>query len=170
MKKTITTELSAANIARVLALLAETPTRLESLCQHLDEPVLRTPLGPGRRSIAEIIAHLINVEARTNEAIVLALTLDQSLLANIHAERDYGRLMRHDRLPVADCLAYFRLRRTVLLGLLESLTDDRWARVVREAGKQRRESVYWRARGLALHEVEHIDEIRNSLSPGSHGE
>ncbi len=35
----------------------------------------------------------------------------------------------------------------------------RWSRVVRETRKQRKESVYWRARSLALHELEHIRDI-----------
>ena len=159
MKKPIPTEQTPATVARVLALLAETPDRLADLSRGLNDEVLRRPIGPGRRSFAEVMAHLINTESRTNESIVLALALHEPLLANLHAEREYGRLLRHDRMPFVDCLAYFRFRRAVLLRLLEGLSDKQWARVVREEGKQRRESVYWRARGLALHELEHLVEL-----------
>jgi hypothetical protein len=132
------------------------------MSRGLDDEALRRPFGPGRRSFAEVLAHLINTESRTNEAIVLALAIDRPLAPKIHAERDYGRLMRHDLLPFAESLAYFQFRRTALLRLLQSLTDSQWARAIREDGKQRQESVYRLARGLALHEMEHLAEIKES--------
>lgn len=98
-------------------------------------------------------------ESRANEAIVLALLTREPLLVTIHAERDYGRLLRHDLMPFDDMLAYFRYRRAALLRVLEALDEQQWARTVREEGKQRRESVYRLARGLALHEAEHLEEI-----------
>ncbi len=159
MTKPIPTLQTPANIARVLALLAATPERLEAWGRGPDEATLRRPLAPGERSFVEIVAHLIHTEARAHEAIVLALLTVEPLLPAIHAERDYGRLMRHDLLPLAESLAYFRYRRAALLRVLESLSERQWARTVREEGKQRRESVYWRARGMALHEAEHLEEI-----------
>ena len=97
--------------------------------------------------------------ALSSEAIYLALLVKEPELAPIHAERDLGKLLRFERLPWADLLGYFKVRRAVLLGVLEGLKAAQWARVVREAGKQRKESVYWRARGLALHEAEHVGEL-----------
>jgi hypothetical protein len=64
--------------------------------------------------------------------------------------------LRYDLLDYSDLLAYFALRRTVLLRVLNALTEGQWARSVREAGKQRQESVDWRARSLPLHEPEHL--------------
>jgi hypothetical protein len=156
MKKAIPAQQTPENIARVLALLDETPERLETLRRGRSEESLRRPLGPGERSFAETLAHLINSEARTAESILLALALDEPTLPPIHPERDYGRLLRHDLMPAADSLAYFRYRRAALLRLLRSLAESQWGRAVREAGKQRRESIYWRARALALHEAEHL--------------
>lgn len=163
MKKSISTEQTPDTISRVLELLRQAPDRLESLCAGLSDEAIMRPLGPGRRSVAEIVAHLINTEARSNEAIVLALALNGPQLPGVHAERHYGVLMRHDRMSLADNLAYFRYRRTSLLRLLESLTEKQWARVMREEGKQRQESVYWRARTMALHEAEHLDEIASRV-------
>jgi hypothetical protein len=34
----------------------------------------------------------------------------------------------------------------------------------RDFGKQRKESVYWQARGLALHEWEHVQDLENKVS------
>ena len=36
-------------------------------------------------------------------------------------------------------------------------------KIIREEGKQRKESVYWRARTLALHELEHITDLERKL-------
>ena len=156
MKKPIPTQQTPDNIASVLALLIATPDRLDVLGRGLDDAALRRPIAPGERSFVETVAHLINTEWRTAESITLALLTDEPLLPAIHAERNYGKLLRHDLMPPAESLAYFRYRRAVLLRLLSSLNDARWARTVREAGKQRRESVYWLGRGMALHEREHL--------------
>jgi hypothetical protein len=51
----------------------------------------------------------------------------------------------------------------VLLRVLTSLSEADWARSIREVGKQRQESVYWRARSLALHELEHLAELERKL-------
>jgi hypothetical protein len=157
--KPLTTEQTPANVNRVLELLAQTPDRLAELSRDLDDDALRQPLGPGRRSRAEILAHLLNIEARNHEAIILALTHHEPLLTHVHPERDYGRLLRYDLLPYTDCLAYFRFRRVALLRVLASLAAQQWARTIQEPGKKRRESVYWRVRSMALHELEHLAEF-----------
>lgn len=156
MKKAISTEHTPQNVARVLALLAETPERLAALSQGRSNEALRWPPGPGERSFAETLAHLINTEWRASEAIVLALTTREPLLPTTHAEREYGKLLRHDRMSVEAMLAYFAYRRAVLLRVLHALTAEQWARTVREEEKARRESVYRLARGMALHEMEHL--------------
>lgn len=165
MKKAVSTEQTPGNITRVLGLLAETPVRLAELTRGQDEETLRRSPAGGSRSVAEIVAHLINTEARANEAIVLALAAREPLLAKVHPERDYGRLLRHDRMPLAESLAYFGFRRNALLPLLASLTVTQWSRTICEEGKQRRESVYWLARGMSLHEAEHLEEIARLVVP-----
>lgn len=156
MNKTIPTEQTPDNIGRVLAILAAKPEALAAYAGGRSDGQLRQPLGPGGRSFAETVAHLINTEWRTTESITLALLTDEPLLPAVHAERDYGKLLRHDLMPAAESLAYFRYRRAVLLRLLSSLTEAQWARAVREESKQRRESIYRLARGMALHERTHL--------------
>ncbi len=163
MKKLISTAQTDANIRAVMQLLAETPEKLAALHGQVAEQTLREPLAPGERTVTEVLAHLINTEALSSEAIYLALLLEEPLLPGIHAERDLGKLLRFDLLTFQELLDYFRLRRTVLLRVLESLTKEQWSRCVRENGKQRRESIYWRARGLALHELEHIQDLESKL-------
>ena len=50
-----------------------------------------------------------------------------------------------------------------MLRVLSELKEAQWSRSIREEGKQRKETVYWRARSLALHEVEHLGDLENKL-------
>jgi len=168
MKKSISTAQTESNIKEVIHLLTDTSARLESLSTGLSDEQLREPLGAGERSFTEALAHLINAEALSSEAIYLALLRDEPFLADIHAERDLGNLLRFDLFPFAELLVYFRLRRKVLLRVLDSLTEEKWSRCIREAGKQRQESVYWRARGQALHELEHLQDLETRLNKKSY--
>jgi len=164
MKKGISTDLTNANIAKVTELLADTPVKLETLCKPFTSEQLHQPLGAGERSFTEAIAHLIHCEARSSEAIYMALLLDEPLFPNVHPERQWGKLLKFDLLPLPDLLAYFRLRRAVLLRVLASLTEAQWARTIREADKKRQESVYWRARTIAMHELEHLIDLQSKLT------
>jgi len=163
MKKVISTEQTGSNIKEVIRLLADTPVKLESLSRGLSEEQLQRALGSGERSFTEAVVHLINCEAITADSIYLALLLKEPMIAEIHAERDLGKLLRFDLLPFHELLAYFKFRRTVMLHVLKSLTEEKWSRCIREEKKQRKESVYWRARGQALHELEHLLDLENKV-------
>lgn len=163
MNKSISTNLTRANIEKVMEQLRATPAELEGLSEPLREEELRQPLGPGERSFTEDLAHLLHTEARSSEAIYLALLLDEPLMADVHPEREWGKLLRYDLLACSDLLAYFRLRRAVLLRVLDSLTEEQWSRTIREEGKKRKESVYWRARTIAMHELDHLTDLQNKL-------
>lgn len=163
MKKTISTEPTPENIQHILHILAEVPAHLDRLRQGMDEQTLREPLAPDERSFHQILAHLIHCEARTFETITLALLTHEPVLFPIHPERDFGKLFPFEHQPFSDLLAYFKLRRAVLLPVLSGLNEKKRARVVQQAGKQRKESVYWQARVLALHEWEHVEEITKKL-------
>ena len=164
MKKIISTKGTKANIEKVQDLLTDTPIKLERLGKRLSAAGLHQPLGSGERSLTEDLAHIINCEARSSEAIYLALLADEPLFVDIHPERQLGKLLRYDLLAFSDLLGYFKLRRIVLLRVLGSLTEEQWSRSIREAGKKRKESVYWRARSIAIHELEHLSDIESKLS------
>ena len=164
MKKAISTDLTTTNIANVMEVLTKTPSQLEILSQPLSEEQLRLPLGKGERSFTEDLAHLIHTEARSSEAIYLALLVEEPLLPDVHPERQWGKLLRYDLLPFPDLLSYFKLRRRVLLRILTSLSESQWKRSIRESGKKRQESVYWRARTIAMHELDHLTDLREKLT------
>ena len=163
MKKTISTELTSANIAKTLAYLTDTPVQLESFSKVLKDQQFQQPLGTGERSLTEDLAHLIHSEARTSEAIYLALLIEEPLVPEIHSERQWGKLLRYDLLSFTDLLSYFKLRRTILLRVLTTLSEAQWSRSIREQGKKRQESVYWKARALAMHELDHVQDLQKKL-------
>lgn len=144
MKKSIPIEPTPESITHVLNLLAAMPDRLEHLVKDPTDPQLHQPLRPGERSLAETLAHLVHCEGRSSEAIYLALLVNEPLMPEVHPERQWGKLLRYDLLEFSDLLVYFRMRRTVLVRVLRSLNEAQWRRVVCEAGKKRKESVYWR--------------------------
>jgi hypothetical protein len=164
MKKTISTDLTSVNISKVTELLAKVPMQLEMLSKSLTSEQLIQPLGSGERSFTEDLAHLINSEARSSEAIYLAILVDEPFVPDIHSERQWGKLLRYDLLLFSDLLVYFKLRRSVLLRVLASLTKEQWGRSIREEGKKRKESIYWRARSIAMHELDHLTDLQNKQS------
>ena len=163
MKKSISTDLTSTNIASVLENLAASSGRLEALTKSLPKAKWNQPLGKDERSPTEILAHLLHSEARSAEMIYQALLVDEPYFADLHSERDWGKLLRFELLDFAELMAYFKTRRKVLLRVLSELTEAQWARSIQEEGKKHKESVYWRARSLALHEVEHVDDLESKL-------
>ena len=163
MKKSISTSLTPANIASVLEILAVSPARLQALTKSLPKAKWNQPLGKDERTPVEILAHILNSEARSAEMIYQALLVDEPFFADIHPERDWGKLLRFDLLDVADLISYFKTRRKVLLRVLSALNEGQWARVIREEGKKRKESVYWRARTIVMHELDHVGDLEKKL-------
>lgn len=161
--KTITPDQTPENIAAVLEVLAESPARLEALSKSVSSDKFAQPLGKGERTPVEVLAHLLNTEARSSEMIYQALLVKEPFFADIHPERDWGKLLRFDLLDFSELLAYFKIRRKVLLRVLSGLKEKDWARAVREEGKQRKESVYWRARTIVMHELDHLGDLEGKL-------
>lgn len=164
MKKSISTEQTSANIAKVMEVLTESPTRLEAWSKPLTAEQFRQPPGKGERTPTEVLAHMINGEAISSEMIYQALLVKEPFFADIHPERDWGKLLRFDLLDFQDLLAYFKIRRKILLRVLSSLKEENWSRCIREEGKQRKESVYWRARTIAMHELDHLGDLESKLT------
>ncbi len=159
----ISTSLTKANISTILGILADSPRQLAAISVHLSPEQTRQPLGADERSLAEGLAHLVNCEARHAEWIYLALMVDEPFVYDIHPERNIGKLLHTEECDFAELLAYFTFRRTTLLNVLNRLSDAQWARAVREENKQRKETVYLMARSMALHELDHVTDLRAKI-------
>lgn len=163
MNRKISTDQTPENISKVLEMLTETPKKLDALSKGLSKEQLREPLGKGERSFTEDLTHLINGEARSAEMIYQALLSHEPLFADIHPDRDWGKLTRFDLLDFSDLLDYFKTRRKILLRVLSGLKEVKWSRTIREEGKKRKESVYWRARTIVMHELGHVGDLEKKL-------
>lgn len=163
MNKILSTDQTPENISKILEILTETPKKLEALSKGLSKEKLREPLGKGERSFTEDLTHLINGEARSSEMIYQALLVNEPLFADVHPDRDWGKLTRFDLLDFSDLLDYFKTRRKILLRVLLGLKEAEWSRTIREEGKKRKESVYWRARTIVMHELDHIQDLEKKL-------
>lgn len=164
MKKSVSTDFSASNLAKVLEILTEAPKTLSVLSKSVSKEKWNQPLSKGERTPTEVLAHILNSEARSSEMIYQALLVNEPYFVDIHPERDLGKLLQFELLDFSELLAYFNTRRKVLLQVLSNLKEKDWERVVREESKQRKESIYWKARSLALHEAEHVGELEEKLS------
>lgn len=163
MNPKISTAQTPENISKILEVLTETPKRLEALSKGLSKEKLREPLGKGERSFTEDLTHLINGEAKSSEMIYQALLSHEPFFADVHPDRDWGKLTRFDLLDFSDLLNYFKTRRKILLRVLSGLKEAEWSKTIREEGKQRQEAVYWRARAMAMHELEHTQDLEKKL-------
>lgn len=163
LHKRLSTQPSDERIALILQVLAAAPERLRQLSSGLTEAELTTPLGEGERSFKRDLTHLIYCAERAAEPIHHALLLKEALMPRIHAERDWGALMRYEAFDIAELMAYFSFRRTALLRILQGLSRQQWERTVRREGVKRAESVYYSARGLCVHELGHLEDLAGKL-------
>jgi hypothetical protein len=83
MKDSFSNEQTPANIAKVLEILIESPIRLVTLSKSVPAEKLRQPLGKGERTPAEVLAHMINGEARSAEIIYQALLVHEPFFAHV---------------------------------------------------------------------------------------
>lgn len=161
--KQISTEPTTENINRLLALLRESPAQLGGLNRSLSAEKQREPLREGEWSFKEHLAHLLSREDISSQSIYYALLVGNPVLPDIHPQRQWAPLVRYAHFPVQELLGYFSFRRETLLRVLADLTDAEWERAVSRATK-RAESIYRLARSLALHEVEHLQDIASKLN------
>lgn len=164
LRKRLATKPSDERIALILAILEAAPDRLEALSAGLSDEQLNRPLGEGERSFKRDLTHLIYCAERGTDAIFLALLLKEPFAPRIHAERDWGALMRYEAFEIAELMAYFAFRRAALLRVLHGLKRAQWDRAVQREGLKRTESVYHWARGLCVHEYGHLEDLTGKLT------
>ena len=170
LHKRLATRPSRELIELVLDILAAAPDRLRELSQGLSNEVLTLPLGQGERSFKRDLTHIIYCAERGTIPIYYALTAKEPFMARIHAERQWGKLLRYETFDLADLFAYFNFNRRALLNVLHGLTPAQWERTVQPEGKKRQESVYYAARGLCVHEYGHLEDLTDKLAKLRAGE
>lgn len=163
LHKRLATKPSEERISLILDVLAATSSRLHELRAGLADDDLDRPLGQGERSFKRDLTHLIYCAERGTIPIYYALAANTPFMPRIHAERQWGKLLRYEAFDLPDLFAYFSFNRRALLNVLRMLTPQQWERTVMPEGKKRSESVYYSARGMCVHEYGHLEDLAKKL-------
>jgi len=143
-------------IEEMLRLLAETPLRIETSCNALDEAQLH--LKPDKKSWSanDILAHLRACADVWGDTIQAMLREDEPVLAHI-SPRTWLKRTNYPDLPFAESFESFAHQRQELLQTLNDLAFAEWSRGA--TIKNRRHTVFSQARRMALHEVTHCQQL-----------
>lgn len=151
---------SSLTIEQVLALLAETPRRLEALTDGLEPARLRTAPGDGEWSANDVLAHLRACADVWGGFIAAILAEDRPTLKGMdprHWPKQADYLVAEFR----PSLHAFATHRAALLAVLESLLPEGWARTatVMAWGTPFERTVLSYAERMARHERPHLKQL-----------
>lgn len=155
-KKEIPTKISELALQKIYEILESTPEKLNKISGYFKNENFNKPIIPGKRSFRETLLHILNIEALNYTTIYPALLLDKPEVYPLHAERDIQRLGLFENFTREELLTGFMYERKKTINFFNVLSPEQWSRQIIELNKKRKESIYWRARGLALHDYTHI--------------
>jgi uncharacterized damage-inducible protein DinB len=143
-------------IENVLGLLVETPGRITSAVESLDDE--RLHLRPEARtwSANDTLAHLRACADVWGETIATMLQEDEPTLKRV-SPRTWLKKTDYLELPFQESFRDFVDQRRALLQMLRDLTFNDWKR--RALIKDRQHTVFSQARRMALHEMTHCEQL-----------
>lgn len=143
-----------------LALLAETPLRIQACTTNVDEHLLSSPVQKGEWSIGEVLGHLRGCAEVWSSSIYAMLAQDNPVLPDIHPRR-WAKVRRYTEFDFNQSFTAFALQRQELLVVLRALSDEKWSRSADIGG--RRHTIFSQVRRMALHETQHCQQIEQLL-------
>ena len=90
------------------------------------------------------------------KCVFLKILLNKPKVCPLHAERDFDRLNLFEHFQTCELLSVFDLERRKTLSFLTRLKKEDWSKELIEENKKRQETIYWRARGFAIHDYTHF--------------
>jgi len=146
--------------------MEETPGRVRKLLRGLTEKQLARKPAPGKWSIKEILAHLLDGEVVLGARYRFIAGMDRPQLVGYDQDAFVERLGVANA-KTADLLADFEIARAVNLGLFERLPDDAWDRVGlhAERGEESIRSMVTMYAGHDRIHVRQMETIRVGLFP-----
>ena len=159
-KKEIPTSFSEVAVNNIFTILEYTPNYLTSIARHFDDKSSLKPVTEGKRSFRETLIHFLNLEGLNYTTIYPAFLLNKPKIYPIHAERDFDRLSLFSDFHLNELLETFCFERRKSLSFLKSLKENDWYRKLTEKDKAREETIYWRARVLAIHDFTHVQILK----------
>ena len=145
---------------QVLAVLAETPRRLQALTSGVEPQRPDRRPSPEQWSAAEVLAHLRSCSQVWGDGIAVMLEQDRPTIRAVNP-RTWITTTDFADVPFAAHLDAFLEQRTALLEVLRSLPPQAWQRsaVVTGAGRPRERTVLAYGVRLASHERPHVTQL-----------
>lgn len=162
-KKEIPTVFSETAYNNIIDTLRETPKVIHDLSKFFDNKSSTKPIIEGKWSFKETLIHILNIEILNYTTIYPAYLLDKPIVYPLHAERDIKKLNLFKDFSLSELVNEFKSERRKLLNFLEGLDYKDLHRKIIEKNKTREETIYWRLRGLALHDFTHIQILNFQL-------
>lgn len=151
---------TSLTIERILALLAETPTRISTLTAYLSPEALQERPAPDEWSANEVLAHLRACADVWGTCIKRILTEDRPTWRAVNP-RTWIKQTDYPDLEFRPSLRAFTRQRADLLAVLSPLPIDAWSRVaiVTGVGRTLEPTVHSYTERLVVHERSHIKQI-----------
>lgn len=143
-------------IDKALDLLTDTPRRMAAAIQGLEDDQLHQRPDKKTWSVNDNLAHLRACADVWGETIAAMLQQDEPSLKHV-SPRTWLKKTNYPELPFRESFQDFVDQRRRLLQALNDLAFAEWSRGAMI--KERRHTIFSQARRMALHEVNHCDQI-----------
>lgn len=141
-------------------MLETTPRSITRLVTNVSEERLRWSPSKKDWSAVEVLAHLRACEELWSYSIYAMLGETTPTLALLD-ERRWAKTTQYATLDFRSSFQVYALRRLELLHVLKDLPEAAWERTAVIEGRSH--SVFSQVRRMALHEVEHIQQIADVI-------
>ena len=143
-----------------------TPKKLSTLIRKLNKKQLSKRPAPGKWSIAEILAHLADVELAVGWRMRMILSQNGVPLQAFDQDA-WANTFNYSQRDSKSSLETFRVLRENNLGLLKSVPKTLWENygMHQERGK---ESIAHMVRMLAGHDLNHLQQIEKIVKESRH--
>jgi hypothetical protein len=146
-----------------LSLLAETTQRIQACTNNVDGDLLSSPGAKGNWLVADVLGHIRGCAEVWSGSIYAMLAQENPVLPAIHPRR-WAKVRRYTELAFSMSFTAFALQRQELLQVLRALSEEEWSRGADIGGH--RHNIFSQVRRMALHEVEHCQQIEHTLECG----
>ncbi|MEZ4661883.1 MAG: DinB family protein [Caldilineaceae bacterium] len=153
-------KIDPVEIAKYLKILEDTPVRIATATQGCTEEELHSKSAAEGWSANDILAHLRACVDVWGKDMRTMLNEDTPRFRHL-SPRTWLRKTSYPELPFYESFAAFTQARAELLALLRNLSLTDWSRaaIVKQNGKERTQTVFTRARQMAMHEEAHCAQI-----------
>jgi hypothetical protein len=147
-------------VEKHLMMLAETPERIRAYIGDADDVHLAASPDAKTWSAVQVLAHL-RACADLWGYTIYSMLAEKTPTFPLIDERRYAKTARYADLPFSASFDAFCLQRAELLAALRPLAIDQWERSGTQEGRSI--DIFRQVRRMALHEVEHCDQIEMLL-------